>query len=126
MKQFNQKDLIPTRLNSGKTDDDKVCLLRFAHCHNKYPLEKLGPKELKAFVTFCQKIEVKTWKEIKIDEGLNYETPRYFNVSMPDFFPKDATPVSLRVTQKFRIIGWREAEYLNLMWFDKNHNAYPG
>ena len=67
-----------------------------------------------------------TWKEIKIDEGFNYETPKYFKVKMPDFFPKDATPVSFRVNQKFRIIGWREANYLNLMWFDKNHESYPG
>ena len=67
-----------------------------------------------------------TWKEIKVDEGLNYETPKHFNVDMPDFFPKDATPVSLRASKKFRVIGWREVAYLNLMWFDKNHVSYPG
>ena len=116
----------PRRLNSEQTDDDKICQLRFAYCHSRYPLEKLSSKELKAFIKFCQKIEVMTWKEIKIDEGLNYETPKHFNVQMPDLMPKDATPVSLRATQKFRIVGWRETYYLNIMWFDKNHSSYPG
>lgn len=123
---FELTNLTPSKLNTKETDDDKVCILRFAYCHSKYPLEKLSSKDLKAFINFCKKIEVMKWKEIKIDEGLNYETPKYFNVNMPDFFPKDATAVSLRATQKFRIIGWREVEYLNIMWFDKNHNSYPG
>lgn len=128
MKQISNycDNLNPKKLNVNKTDDDNLCILRFAYCHNKYPLEKLSAKELKAFINFCKKVEVMTWKEIKIDEGLNYETPKHFNVSMPDFFPKDATPVSLRASQKFRIIGWRETVYLNIMWFDKNHLSYPG
>jgi len=119
-------NLIPSKLNTEKSDDDHICVLRFAYCHSKYPLEKLSGKDLKSLINFFQKIEVMTWKEIKIDEGFNYETPKYFNVNMPDFFPKDATPVSFRVTQKFRIIGWRESYYLNIMWFDKNHQSYPG
>lgn len=67
-----------------------------------------------------------SWKEIKVDQGLNYETPKHFNVSIPDIFPRDATLVSFRASQKFRIIGWRESDNLNLMWFDKNHASYPG
>ena len=123
---FNGIDNNPYLLNTNKTDDDEICVLVFANCHSKYPLEKLNAKDLKAFIDFCKKIEKMTWKQIKIDEGLNYETPKHFNVDMPASFPKDATAVSLRASKKFRIIGWREAKYLNLMWFDKNHNSYPG
>lgn len=125
---YNLNQSIPNynKLNNLDNDDKKVCILRFAYCHNKYPLEKLSSKDLKSFINFCKKVEVMTWKDIKIDEGLNYETPKHFNVEMPDFFPKDAIPISMRVTQKFRIIGWRETKYLNLMWFDKNHSSYPG
>ena len=123
---INQQDLNPNKLNTNKTDDDEICMLVFANCHSKYPLEKLNSKDLKAFIEFCKKVERMTWKEIKLDEGLNYETPKHFNVNMPDFFPKDATAVSLRASKKFRIIGWRETKYLNLMWFDKNHESYPG
>ena len=127
LKKFiNQKDLYPKELNTNKTDDDKICILVFANCHNKYPLDKLGSKELKVLLTFFKKIEKMTWKDIKIDEGLNYETPKFFNVKMPDLFPKDATAISLRASKKFRIIGFREENYLNLMWFDKNHESYPG
>lgn len=122
----NFANLNPNRLNTEKSDEDSICILRFAYCHNKYPLEKLSGKDLKALMNFFKKIEVMTWKEIKIDDGLNYEIPKHFNVSMPDFFPKDATPVSFRVTQKFRIIGWRESYYLNILWFDKNHLSYSG
>ena len=46
LKKFiNQKDLYPKELNTNKTDDDKICILVFANCHNKYPLDKLGSKE---------------------------------------------------------------------------------
>ncbi|CDE49367.1 putative uncharacterized protein [Firmicutes bacterium CAG:460] len=113
-------------LNSSKTMDDEICKIKFAYCHDKFPLEKLGPKELKTFINFCKKIEIMSWKEIKVDQGLNYETPKHFNVSIPDIFPCDATLVSFRASQKFRIIGWRESDNLNLMWFDKNHASYPG
>ena len=123
---FDTSKLAPHKLVNQLTDDDKVCMLRFGRCHDNYPLEKLGAKELKALLSFLKKIEVMTWKEIKIDSALNYETPSHFNVSMPDFFPKDATPISMRVSKKFRIIGWREGQYLNIMWFDKNHNSYNG
>ena len=123
---INQKNLYPNKLNTNKTDDDKICMLLFANCHNKYPLEKLSSKNLKEFINFCKKIEKMTWKEIKIDMGLNYETPKHFKVNMPDLFPKDATAISLRASNKFRIIGWRESNYLNLMWFDKNHESYSG
>ena len=33
------------------------------------------------------KIKHKRIKDIKIDKWLNYEKPRYFNVSIPDIFP---------------------------------------
>lgn len=109
-----------------KLSDNEICKLKFAHCHDRYPLEKLGSKELKSFINFCKKIEIMSWKDIKLDGGFNYETPKYFNVSMPDVLPKDATLVSFRASQKFRIIGSRENDSLNLMWFDKNHTSYPG
>src|SRR5574344_1342621 len=95
-------------LKTSKTDDDDSCYLKFEYCHSKYPLEKLNNQELKAFIEFAKKIEKMTWRDIKLsDNGFNYETPRYFTDSIPDNIPKDATPVSLRVTKKFRIIGWR-------------------
>lgn len=126
MKVINNDVLNPSKLNSKKTNDDKICILRFKFCHDKYPLDKLSSNDLKAFINFCKKIEIMSWKEIKIDEGFNYETPKKFNHGMPNFFPTDATAVSFRASKKFRIIGWRESEYLNLMWFDKNHKSYPG
>lgn len=123
---YSPSDLYPKKLNKKTTDDDKICHIKFCYCHNKYPLEKLCSKDLKTLISFFQKIEVMTWTAIKIDTGLNYETPTHFNDPMPSLFPVDATAISMRVNKKFRIIGWRESQYLNIMWFDKNHVSYPG
>ena len=124
---FNfQFDINPKKLIQKITDDDAICHIKFSYCHDKYPLEKLSFKDLKALLLFFKKIEVMSWTDIKIDNGLNYETPKYFKAQMPSLFPVDATAISMRVSKKFRIIGWREGEYLNIMWFDRNHESYPG
>lgn len=127
MNSFNiNSDLTPRKLKENKSDDNEICHIRFCYCHDRYPLEKLSPKDLKALITFLKKIEVMTWTLIKIDNGLNYETPSHFIDPMPDVFPNDATAISMRVSKKFRIIEWRESKYLNIMWFDKNHKSYTG
>lgn len=123
---FNTNDLNPNKLNSNKTDDDCICHLKFEFCHNKYPIEKLSSKDLKSMLSYFQKVENMTWKEIKVDHSLNYEVPKKFNHDMSNYVPQDATASSMRATGKFRIIGWRQANYYNILWFDKNHESYNG
>lgn len=105
------------------TDDDKQCRLRFIDCHKKFPLEDLSKKELKGFIQFAQKIERKTWKDIKFnDNSLNYETIR--NKKLPSNSNGIIDMESLRVDGKFRVIGYRDNEYFYIVWFDHNHEVY--
>ena len=105
------------------TDDDKQCRLRFIDCHKRFPLEDLNKKELKGFIQFAQKIECKTWKDIKFnDNSLNYETIR--NKKLPSNSNGIIDMESLRVDGKFRIIGYRDNEYFYIVWFDHNHEVY--
>ena len=105
-------------------DDNKECILKFSSCDDKYPLYLLKKEELKAFVTFAKKVESMTWSNIKIHSGLKYE--QLSNLEKPDNLGKDITLSSMRVTQKFRIIGYRQSNYFYIVWFDRNHNAYKG
>ncbi len=114
-------------LNFSENDDDKFCVLKFTYCDKKYPLNALSSQDLKKFILFAKKIEKKKWRQIKYeDQGFNYETPSKFNVNIPDDIPRDVTVISLRVNQKFRIIGFRAENILYIIWFDKNHNSYDG
>ena len=109
--------------DESKSYDDYVCLLKFKFCDKKYPLEKLNNKELKSLLKFFQKIEEYTWNHIKYeDKSLNYEIIK--DIKVPDNIPNDATIVSLRVADKFRIIGFRSKANLYIIWFDKNHEVY--
>jgi hypothetical protein len=45
-------------------------------------------------------------------------------INKPDTLEKDITLSSIRVTQKFRIIGYRQEQYFYIVWFDRNHQAY--
>lgn len=103
------------------TDDDKYCLLKFSMCDDKYPLYKLTKDELKAFINYAKKVEKITWKDIKVNKSLNYETLP--NVPKPSNVPKDVTLTSMRMSQKSRIIGFRQQEYYYIVWFDVNHRT---
>ncbi len=110
------------KLKKAITDDDKQCRLRFIDCHKKYPLENLTKKELKAFINFAKKIEQLTWRSIKFeDKSLNYETLNSFN--LPTNSNGYINAESMRVTEKFRIIGYRDNEYFYIVWFDSNHKT---
>lgn len=110
------------KLKRTITDDDKQCRLRFIDCHKKYPLEDLNKKELKAFINFAKKIERLTWRNIKFeDKSLNYETLNSFK--LPTNSNGYINAESMRVTEKFRIIGYRDNEYFYIVWFDNNHKT---
>lgn len=104
-----------------QSDDDKYCLLKFSQCDDKYPMYKLKKEHLKEFVNYAKKVENMTWKEIKIHPGLNYETLP--ELDKPDSIPKDSTLTSMRMSQKSRIIGYRQQEYYYIVWFDINHKT---
>ncbi len=121
-----EKHQTPNRLsNKNQSYDDCICLIKFEYCDKKFPLEKLSDKHLKQLINFLKKIEKCTWNFIKNeDKSLNYETIDNPNERIPDNVPADAQIISLRVSEKFRVEGFRNKENLYIIWFDKNHEAY--
>ena len=107
-----------------ENNDDKTGLLKFSECNEKYPLHELQKEELKAFISFVKTFEKLPWRTIKTFSGLKFENiPQ---LEMPDSIEKDITLSSLRVSDKFRIIGYRQEQFFYIVWFDRNHLTYKG
>ncbi len=107
-----------------ENNDDKTGLLKFSECNEKYPLHELQKEELKAFISFAKTFEKLPWRTIKTFSGLKFENiPQ---LEMPDNIEKDITLSSLRVSDKFRIIGYRQEQFFYIVWFDRNHLTYKG
>ena len=117
IKEFNYK------LNC-ENNDDKTGLLKFSQCDEKYPLHELQKEELKAFISFAKIFESLPWRTIKTYNGLKFEIiPQ---IKKPNEIKKDITLSSLRISDKFRIIGYRQEQFFYIVWFDRNHLAYKG
>ena len=106
----------------SKNNDDKTGILKFLQCDDKYPLCNLQKDELKEFITFAKKIESIPWRTIKTYNGFKFENIP--ELKAPDCLGKDITLSSLRASDKFRIIGYRQEEYFYIVWFDRNHITY--
>lgn len=103
----------------NESSDYKTCILKFSMCDDKYPLYNLNKNELKEFINFAKKVEKLTWNDIKSYSGLKYEVLN--NMKMPSNISKDITIRSMRISEKFRIIGYRDDEFFYIVWFDNNH-----
>lgn len=101
--------------------DDDFCLLKFSSCDDKYPMHKMNKDRIKEFINFAKKVENLTWKDIKSHSSLNYET--LSGLDKPNNIPKDVTLTSMRMSQKARIIGYRQQEFFYIVWFDINHKT---
>lgn len=100
--------------------NEEACNLKFSSCDdNKLQLWKLNKSEIKDFIAFAKKIENIKWNDIQKLKGLHYET--ISNLRLPDNISKDITLKSIRVTQKFRIYGYRMGSEFYIIWFDPNH-----
>lgn len=107
------------------TDENEKCLLKFIMCDDKkYQIHNLNQRELKDFISFAKKVEQLEWKNIRSDKGLHYEA--ISNLCPPSHISKDITLHSMRASQKFRIIGYKESKFFYIVWFDKNHESYNG
>lgn len=100
-------------------NDDKTCVLKFSQCDDKHPLYELNKEELKSFVNFAKKVEKMPWRTIKTYNGLKFELLE--SIVKPDSIDKDILLSSMRVSQKFRLIGYRQDEFFYIVWFDHNH-----
>ena len=120
---FGQKNSFDYKL-IRENNDDKTGILKFSQCDEKYPLYDLQKEELKEFIFFAKKFESLPWRSIKTYKGFKFENIP--EISAPSNIEKDITLSSLRVSEKFRIIGYRQGDYFYIVWFDRNHLTYKG
>lgn len=111
----NEYQLVKTR------DDDKKCILKFSKCDNKYPLSKLSSEDLKEFVKTAKLLESLSWSDIKFHRSLNYEA--LDTLKPPNNISNDIILHSMRMSKKSRLIGYREKEFFNIVWFDNRHQT---
>lgn len=107
-----------------ENNDDFLGLLKFSFCDDKFPLYNLQKDELKGFVYFAKKFENLPWRSIKTYNSFNFENIP--EIKAPDNIAKDIILSSLRISDKFRLIGYRQEEYFYIIWFDRNHLTYKG
>lgn len=74
-------------------------------------------------LNFLKKVEKVTWGELMKIDGFNFENrdPSSIRAKLPDHLSEDLTMISLRVSQKFRIWGFRNGRVYHIVWFDKEH-----
>lgn len=107
-----------------ENNDDKNGILKFSQCDDKYPLCELKKDELKAFISLAKAFENLPWRTIKTYTGFKFENiPQ---IKGPSSIAKDITLSSIRLSDKFRLIGYRQEEYFYIVWFDRNHISYKG
>ena len=107
--------------NISDTKDSKHAVLKFTFVDDKYPIYKLSKDDLKAFINFAKRFENLPWGLIKNYIGFKFENIP--NLKVPNN-TLDENICSLRVSQKFRLIGFRKENAFNIIWFDKNHEVY--
>lgn len=119
-KQLRKIDKHQENIHEKENNDEKKCNLKFSKCDdNKYQLWDLGKLELKQFVSFAKKIENLRWIDIFTIKSFHYENIN--NLQKPDFLSEDITLKSIRVTQEFRIYGYRSEADFYIIWFDPYH-----
>lgn len=99
--------------------DDLGCILQFSKCDSKNPLWELNKKELKAFIKFAKKVELMKWKDIKQDPGVRFEVLKNYKISAD--VPNDALITSMRLSNKSRIVGYKEQQFYYIVWFLNDH-----
>lgn len=103
-----------------KNSGDICCCLKFSQCdENNHQMWNLQKSELKKFIAYAKKVESMPWQEIICDSGLKYE--KISNLAKPSYLDKGISLYSMRVSQKFRIYGYRSECFYYIVWFDKNH-----
>ena len=83
------------------------------------------PDELVCFSSFIDKINRLEWKEIKKHPGLRFKSidnaKGIPNNDIKERLSKDITFCEFRVSQKARVVGFRNNAVFFLCWLDRNH-----
>lgn len=92
-------------------------------------------EELKAFSAFCDRVNERTWAQIKQSGGKKQKTGLGFtthknraklpNNGLTALISPDVEFAEMRVTQKAHVHGFRMKSTFFLVWLDKDHKVCP-
>lgn len=111
--------------------DDYCPAFSFSYVQKDYCLSKCSSNDIRKLIEKLATLETKNWSEIKSKHifqfkivnrnGLKVSIP---NVITPDVNIQYFKPFGQNTS--FRVFGIKERHNFKFLWFDKNHEIYPG
>lgn len=116
--------------NCGDSSDDKNAYIALKYYDKNFEcFSEWTADDLSCFSNFVDKINRLKWKEIKRHNGLALkdidDANGIPNNDIKEKLSKDITFCELRVSQKARVVGFRENSVFFLCWLDRNHRICP-
>lgn len=92
---------------------------------NNYLLQDWEKDEIKQLVKRLILLEQLTWHGVKTHGGLRWKTldTSSLRCAIPANIPEEQTIAEFRVSQRMRVMGYRQDRTFYLVWFDRNHEV---
>lgn len=116
--------------NNGESSDEKQAYIALKYFDKNFEcFSEWSKDELACFSNFIDKINNLTWNDIKRHTGLNYKiidnAKGLPENSIKEKISKDISFYELRVSQKARVVGFRQNAVFFICWLDRNHRICP-
>lgn len=120
---FLKKDFLGLA-QSGESSDEKNAYIALKYYDKDFECFSDWKKdELKLLSKHIELINKQTWNQLKRNPGIQYKDITNTNKlpSMKNKLSDDITFCEMRISQKARIIGFRDNAIFFLCWLDRNH-----
>lgn len=122
----------PNIILEGNSYDSYKPAFSFEHAQGNYCLSNWHKKDIKKLIEKFKIFESKTWNEMKHDNVLRMglvDKKGLKKVRIPQALTPDVNiyylkPFGQNTPQ--RIFGFKERHNFKFLWFDNNHEIYPG
>lgn len=116
--------------NNGENSDEKQAYIALKYFDKNFEcFSEWSKDELACFSNFIDKINNLTWNDIKRHTGLRYKmidnAKGLPENSIKEKISKDISFYELRVSQKARVVGFRQNAVFFICWLDRNHRICP-
>lgn len=125
-----QQAASPTREIRRASTDDGPPLFGFHLLVRDYTVADCDQQEKAAFADLVQEMSLRTWRELRLGSrrGTGFEKidRGSIRVGLPQQLTPDATILAIRVSQRARLIGFRDGAVFYAVWLDPRHEVYAG
>lgn len=116
--------------NNGENSDEKQAYIALKYFDKNFEcFSEWSKDELACLSNFIDKINNLTWNDIKRHTGLRYKmidnAKGLPENSIKEKISKDISFYELRVSQKARVVGFRQNAVFFICWLDRNHRICP-